>query len=475
MTDLPVGWTAAPLGDLVDVLDSRRVPVSSRERAQRPGAVPYYGATGRVGSIDQALFDEDLVLLGEDGVQFFDPFKPKAYLISGPAWVNNHAHVIRPRGMLDRTYLHHFLNTFNYRGFANGTTRLKLTQNAMKKIPVPVPPLVEQRRIVAALEGHLSAVDSGRRYLVSAQKKMLTGRLAVARSAVRGLLSSNETAGSSGGELVESLAGRKAILPEGDWPVPPSWAWSTIGDLFKVFVGSTPSRSDPKLWDGPVPWVSSGEVSFCRISTTRETISRDALGKPATRLHPPGTVLLAMIGEGKTRGQAAILDIEAAHNQNCASIRVSETSILPEYVYTFLTSRYSETRRAAAGGQQLALNRSTVCAIKIPIPPLDVQQRIVERVKSLSESESRLSEELRAGAQRSDQLYAALLRQAFAGNLVAQDPDDEPASELLARIRAEQAAAPPKQKARSRRTQKELAAPPTRVTGDDYQQEALPL
>jgi type I restriction enzyme S subunit len=154
-------WVTAPLGDLVENLDRHRVPVSSSERATRPGSVPYYGATGQVGTIDSPLFDEELLLLGEDGVQFFDPHKLKAYRIVGPSWVNNHAHVLRPNpARLDLRFLLHYLNQFDYQGFANGTTRLKLTQSAMNLIPVPIPPLEEQRRIVAILEDHLSHLDA---------------------------------------------------------------------------------------------------------------------------------------------------------------------------------------------------------------------------------------------------------------------------------------------------------------------------
>lgn len=133
----PKYWTISQLRELVDVLDHLRVPVNSSERSKRPGSVPYYGATGQVGTIDKAIFDEELLILGEDGVQFFDPNKPKAYKIIGPAWVNNHAHVLRPKKeKVLQNYLLHFLNHFNYIGYANGTTRLKLTQGAMNSIPV---------------------------------------------------------------------------------------------------------------------------------------------------------------------------------------------------------------------------------------------------------------------------------------------------------------------------------------------------
>ena len=164
-------WPMALLGDLVEVLDARRVPVKASERAKRSGYVPYYGATGQAGTIDQALFDEPLVLLGEDGAPFFDPFKSKAYLIDGPAWVNNHAHVLRPLPDLSRGFLRYYLDYFDYRGYANGTTRLKLTQTAMRQMRVPVVPKDEQRRIVDILEDHLSRLDAADRYLRVAQQR----------------------------------------------------------------------------------------------------------------------------------------------------------------------------------------------------------------------------------------------------------------------------------------------------------------
>ena len=122
--------------------------------------------------MDSALFDEDLVLLGEDGVQFLDPFKPKAYRISGPSWVNNHAHVLMAGPSVDWRYLEHYLNAFDYRGLANGTTRLKLTQSAMRQIPIAYPSLDEQGQLVEVLENHLSRVDVGTRYLYAARRRI---------------------------------------------------------------------------------------------------------------------------------------------------------------------------------------------------------------------------------------------------------------------------------------------------------------
>lgn len=148
------------LEEIVDILDGMRVPINSAERAKRKGTVPYYGATGQVGTIDKAIFNETLILLGEDGVPFFDPTKHKAYEISGPSWVNNHAHVLRAKSeLVVQRYLLHFLNQFNYAGYVNGATRLKLTQGDMRRIPILLPSLEEQQEIVEKLDRAFAEIE----------------------------------------------------------------------------------------------------------------------------------------------------------------------------------------------------------------------------------------------------------------------------------------------------------------------------
>src|ERR1041384_7071293 len=114
---VPNGWTWTTLEACVDILDRHRVPVNGNEREKRlhnnvAGHVyPYYGATGQVGAIDGYLFDEELVLLGEDGAPFLEANRNKAYLVKGKCWVNNHAHVLRARSsVMLNAYLCHYLN-----------------------------------------------------------------------------------------------------------------------------------------------------------------------------------------------------------------------------------------------------------------------------------------------------------------------------------------------------------------------------
>ncbi len=156
-----VGISIVPLEKIVDILDNQRIPMNGTERLQRLGNVPYYGATGQVGTIDKAIFNETLILLGEDGVPFFDSTKHKAYEITGPAWVNNHAHVLRAKTeLVNQRYLLHFLNIFNYMGYVNGATRLKLTQGDMKRIPVPLPHIDMQEKIVLKIDSVFEGVKN---------------------------------------------------------------------------------------------------------------------------------------------------------------------------------------------------------------------------------------------------------------------------------------------------------------------------
>lgn len=152
--------------------------------------------------------------------------------------------------------------------------------------------------------------------------------------------------------------------------------------------------------------------------------------------------MLAMIGQGKTRGQPAILDIEACHNQNTAAIRVHPDYCSSEYLYYYLYERYEETRRVGSGNNQQALNKKAVQSLPFPLPPLAEQTEIVRRVEQLFAFADQLEAKVKNAKARIDRLTQSILAKAFRGELVPQDPSDEPACELLARIQAQRAAAP---------------------------------
>ncbi|WEI19575.1 restriction endonuclease subunit S [Acinetobacter proteolyticus] len=289
-----------------------------------------------------------------------------------------------------------------------------LSSQTLNTLLLPLPPLNEQKRIADKIDELFSELDNGIEELETAQKKLELYRQSLLKSGVEGELSKEwretQTEISETGEqlLARMLKERrerweqkklkefaeKGKNPPKDWqekypePVQPDtenlpqlpegWVWSSIGECFEVKVGATPSRKIPEYWNGEIPWVSSGEVRFNLINETKENITPFGLNNSSTQLNPKGSVLLGMIGEGKTRGQVAILDIEAANNQNCAAIWVPKTDISSYYVYYWLWSQYEQTRRSSSGNNQPALNKSIVEKIPFPLTSIDEINQIVK-------------------------------------------------------------------------------------------------
>lgn len=144
-------WQEISLGSLCDILDRLRKPITKRDRISGP--YPYYGATGVLDSVADYIFDEPLVLIGEDGAKW-KAGENSAFAIDGKTWVNNHAHVIRPhRHKLIDSWLIYFLNAFDLMPFVSGMTVPKLNQGQLREIPIPLPSVEEQRRIIKTLNG----------------------------------------------------------------------------------------------------------------------------------------------------------------------------------------------------------------------------------------------------------------------------------------------------------------------------------
>ena len=187
--DLPPNWAVTLLESVAEIHDNLREPVNAAVRAKRLGPYPYYGATGQVGYIDDYRQDGEFILLGENGAPFFDPTKEKAYWVSGKCWVNNPAHVLKGReGVCLNRYMLYAMNCADYRGYANGTTRLKLTQAAMRLLPISLAPLPEQHRIVAKIEELFSELDKGIESLKTAQAQLKVYRQALLKHVFEGKL-----------------------------------------------------------------------------------------------------------------------------------------------------------------------------------------------------------------------------------------------------------------------------------------------
>lgn len=146
-------FSTVKLADVVDILDSLRIPINGAERMGRAGTVPYYGANGFQGWIDRPLFNEPLILLAEDGGNFDDfATRPIAYRIDGPAWVNNHAHIIRAKAGVNQSFIFWSIVNKDIRKYIAGGTRTKLTQGELRRIEINLPIEVEQKGIAAILD-----------------------------------------------------------------------------------------------------------------------------------------------------------------------------------------------------------------------------------------------------------------------------------------------------------------------------------
>ena len=161
------------LEDCCEILDSMRVPITAADREEGP--YPYYGANGVQDHVASYLFDDELVLLAEDGGNFGSKERPIAYRVSGKCWVNNHAHVLKPRAGMDVDYLCYSLMFYNTDGLVNGATRQKLTQATMRKMLIPERSIEEQKRIVDQLN-RVVALRSGRQQQLQALDKLIKAR-----------------------------------------------------------------------------------------------------------------------------------------------------------------------------------------------------------------------------------------------------------------------------------------------------------
>jgi restriction endonuclease S subunit len=372
-----------PLTDMADIHDYLREPVSQTERNKREGAYPYYGATGQVGWIDGFRQEGKYVLLGEDGAPFFDSNRNKAYIVEGKCWVNNHAHVLKGKvEICDDDFLCFALNWADYSEAVTGSTRLKLPQSTMNRLFIPKPHIDEQRQIAARLKAQLAEVETARQ---ATQVQLRDAALLRQR-----LLQ----------QTFAALADvRHKVLGE--------WATTTSG--------STPSRGDKHYWSpAEIPWVKTGEVAFAPVTQTEEAISKQALAECSLALLPPESVLIAMIGQGKTRGQSAILKIEATTNQNCFAIFPNETWDA-DFLHHWLMASYFALRELSAsrGGSQSALNGALLNALKIPAPDIADQRRFVTQLKQQLAETDALRAALEQQLRDLEALPQRILAQAF--------------------------------------------------------------
>lgn len=203
--------------------------------------------------------------------------------------------------------------------------------------------------------------------------------------------------------------------------IPESWSAEPLRAHHSVASGGTPSRGNPAYWvGGTIPWVKTTEVDYRLIGGTQEHITPAGLAESAAKLLPAGTLLLAMYGQGVTRGRVAILGIDAACNQACAAIRAIDDRIDGKYLYHYLVSRYGEIRQLAHGGQQQNLNLDIVRDLPVVFPTDKAEQNDIVAILDALERKIDLHQQKRVVL---EDLFEALLHKLMTGEIAVDDLD----------------------------------------------------
>lgn len=186
-----------------------------------------------------------------------------------------------------------------------------------------------------------------------------------------------------------------------------------MSDLCQISSGGTPSRSVAEYFGGDVPWVKTTEVRDEVIYETGETLTRLGLENSSARIYPTGSLLVAMYGQGATRGRTAKLGIDAATNQACAVLTGFKEAVEPDFLWCYLMSEYDNLRELASGNNQPNLNAAMIATYPVPLPPRAVQHEIVRQVKAGRAAVARLREQAaqRARAARAESEAALLGRE----------------------------------------------------------------
>jgi type I restriction enzyme, S subunit len=398
MNELPREWCLAPLMDYVALHDSRRVPLNQTERARRQGPYPYYGANGQVDSIDDFIFDGEFILLAEDGGYFDDPVRGVAYEVSGKFWVNNHAHILSPKNGVPLRYLTYVLNQLDWMPHVGGSTRLKLTQEGMRQIRIPLAPPGERDLIVTKLDSLFNRSKSARKELAHIPRLVERYKQAVLSS----VMSADEN-------------GR-------------SWPQVPLGEL--ITEGPTNGYS-PRSGENP-----RGTLSLKLTATTRGVMDlSDRAVKRLNEVIPkdskfwlrPGDILIQRANSLEYVGMAAIYDgpvQKYIYPDLMIRIRVASPT-MARWIWRYCLSasgrRYFTSSATGTAGNMPKINGATIRKMPIPLPPVEQLEALLGRVDRALDAIDALQGDAGRAQKLLDRLDQATLAKAFRGELVSSE------------------------------------------------------
>ena len=331
------------------------------------------------------MIDGEYVLVGEDGAPFLEPFKNKSYIIKGKAWVNNHAHIISgKKGVSCNQYLNYYLNSFDYKDYVNGTTRLKLTQGNLVEIPIPLPPLPTQHQIVSRIESLFAELDKAVEHLRTARRQLKIYRQAVL----------NHWLNNDDGK----------------------WEMVKLGEVADMCLGKMLDKNknkgtyQPYLRNVNVRWGSFDLDDLLEMKFEESEQERYGI--------QIGDLIMC---EGGEPGRCAIWNVDVPNmkiQKALHRIRVKNL-VYNKFVY-YLFLLYAQNGRLEkyfTGTTIKHLTGQSLKTVVIPLPPLPEQKRIVKEIETrLSQAEAaeaRIAEAL----QKTEALRQSILKKAFSGEL----------------------------------------------------------
>jgi type I restriction enzyme S subunit len=365
--EIPEGWEVHKIKHLTENFDGKRIPISAEKRED--GKIPYYGATGVLDYVKDFIFNEELLLVGEDGAPFFEPFKDVAYIIYGKSWVNNHAHVLRVMGNNLTKWLCYYLNIYDYGTVIKGSTRDKLNQDQLSNMFVVKPSLKDQIAIASFLDKKIARIDA----LIEKDKKLIE------------LLNEKRTT-LINHTVTKGLDPNAKLKDSGiNWigEIPKGWEVRKVKHKYLVIDGDRgkeyPSENDLK--DSGVPFLSAECIEDFKLFIDRSNfISEEKFHKLGRGKLKNKDIILTVRG---TIGKAAVFFVNS-YNRGFIN---AEMMILRkydnlEYDYLFYIIFCDVWQRQvdyySYGTAQKQLNNFILKNILIPIPSLSEQNKIVQ-------------------------------------------------------------------------------------------------
>mgnify|MGYP001274493922 CR=1 FL=1 len=402
VASLNSAWPTISLGDVVALVSDSVDPKSVSHLRYvglehiEPGTsrLSVWGAAGEVRSA-KTRFRRGDILYGK-----LRPYLDKAVLAEWEGFCSTDILVLRPTAAVSGDFIVNLLHTRSFIHHAVSTTagvnHPRTSWSSLRESRLPIPPLADQRAIAHVLRTVQRAIEAAEAVIAAARE--------LKRSLMQHLFTY--------GPVPVAEAGQVALKETEIGRVPEHWEVARLGVVVDVVSGGTPDRSRPEYWHGGISWVKSGEIDYHRINATVETISEQGLKNSSARLIPAGTLLMAMYGQGITRGRVALLGIDAAINQACAAL-IAGAMVSPGYLFFVLTYHYDRVRDLGHGANQKNLSALLIKSVVVPLPPESEQQ---ETVRILSAVDQRITAEHRR-KQSLDTLFKSLLERLMTGAL----------------------------------------------------------